>query len=240
MADPKKTPVPSKSKIMNILNKAAGLKDLSPNQRMLKLADMGKANVKNLIRLGGIKGAALTLAADVAMRMLPDATPAKKGGADPMGLMKPKAKAKDAPASETRRQKNQTSTPKKKPEYSGGQRKAAENKSGANYKVKGKDKVKPKLRPNNLKDGGMPMVMKDGKKVPAYAADGIGKMNKGGMAMKKKPTTKMMAGGMAAKKKPAAKKMMAGGMAKKKMMAGGMTKSNYMYGGMAKKPKAKK
>ena len=103
-----------------------------------------------------------------------------------------------------------------------------------------KRSLKPKLRPNNLKDGGMPMVMKDGKKVPAYAADGVGKMNKGGMAMKKKPTTKMMAGGMAAKKKPAAKKMMAGGMAKKKMMAGGMTKSNYMYGGMAKKPKAKK
>ena len=103
-----------------------------------------------------------------------------------------------------------------------------------------KKSLKPKLRPNNLKDGGMPMVMKDGKKVPAYAADGVGKMNKGGMAMKKKPTTKMMAGGMAAKKKPAAKKMMAGGMAKKKMMAGGMTKSNYMYGGMAKKPKAKK
>jgi len=103
-----------------------------------------------------------------------------------------------------------------------------------------KKSLRPKTRPNNLKDGGMPMVMKDGKKVPAYAADGIGKMNKGGMAMKKKPTTKMMAGGMAAKKKPAAKKMMAGGMAKKKMMAGGMTKSNYMYGGMAKKPKAKK
>ena len=103
-----------------------------------------------------------------------------------------------------------------------------------------KRSLRPKLRPKNLKDGGMPMVMKDGKKVPAYAADGIGKMNKGGMAMKKKPTTKMMAGGMAAKKKPAAKKMMAGGMAKKKMMAGGMTKSNYMYGGMAKKPKAKK
>ena len=104
-----------------------------------------------------------------------------------------------------------------------------------------KKSLRPKTRPNNLKDGGMPMVMKDGKKVPAYAADGVGKMNKGGMAMKKKPTTKMMAGGMAAKKKPATKKMMAGGMAaKKKMMAGGMTKSNYMYGGMAKKPKAKK
>ena len=77
--------------------------------------------------------------------------------------------------------------------------------------------------------GGMPMVMKNGKKVPAYAADGVGKMNVGGMA-KKKPAAKMMAGGMT-KKKPAAK-MMAGGMSKK---------SGYMYGGMAKKkPAAKK
>ena len=75
--------------------------------------------------------------------------------------------------------------------------------------------------------GGMPMVMKNGKKVPAYAADGVGKMNMGGMA-KKKPTTKMMGGGMA-KKKPAAK-MMGGGMAKKKAGA-------YNYGGMAKKKK---
>ena len=75
----------------------------------------------------------------------------------------------------------------------------------------------------------MPMTTKNGKKVPAYAADGVGKMNKGGMA-KKKPTAKMMAGGMA-KKKPAAK-----------MMGGGMSKSSgYMYGGMAKKkPAAKK
>ena len=30
--------------------------------------------------------------------------------------------------------------------------------------------------------GGMPMVEKDGKKVPAFAADGKGKMAKGGMA----------------------------------------------------------
>jgi len=74
----------------------------------------------------------------------------------------------------------------------------------------------------------MPMTMKNGKKVPTYAADGVGKMNMGGMA-KKKPAAKMMAGGMA-KKKPAAK-MMAGGMSKK---------SGYMYGGMAKKPAAKK
>jgi|TARA_R110000772_G_scaffold43626_1_gene100459 hypothetical protein len=79
----------------------------------------------------------------------------------------------------------------------------------------------------------MPMTMKNGKKVPAYAADGVGKMAMGGMAKKKKPAAaKMMAGGMAKKKKPAAK-----------MMAGGMTKkpsSGYMYGGMAKKPAKKK
>ena len=39
--------------------------------------------------------------------------------------------------------------------------------------------------------GGMPMVEKDGKKVPAFAADGVGKMKHGGMAHKK-----MMGGGM--------------------------------------------
>ena len=33
-----------------------------------------------------------------------------------------------------------------------------------------------------MSSGGMPMVMKDGKKVPAFAADGEGKMKHGGMA----------------------------------------------------------
>ena len=56
--------------------------------------------------------------------------------------------------------------------------------------------------------GGLKMVMKDGKKVPFYAADGKGKMNKGGMM--KKGYAK---GGM--KKKGYAK----GGM--KKMARGG-------------------
>ena len=65
-----------------------------------------------------------------------------------------------------------------------------------------KKSLRPKARP--FKDGGMPMVMKDGKKVPAYAADGVGKMMKGGMA-KKKPTAKKKAtaymyGGMTKKK----------------------------------------
>lgn len=41
--------------------------------------------------------------------------------------------------------------------------------------------------------GGMPMVEKNGKKVPSFAADGIGKMAKGGMVKGKysaKPATK--------------------------------------------------
>jgi len=51
--------------------------------------------------------------------------------------------------------------------------------------------------------GGMPMVMKAGKKVPAFAADGAGKMNMGGMAKKKKPmaSTGYKEGGEVKKKK---------------------------------------
>jgi hypothetical protein len=45
-----------------------------------------------------------------------------------------------------------------------------------------------------MASGGMPMVEKDGKKVPAFAADGKGKMAAGGMAK-----AKMMAGGGKAK-----------------------------------------
>jgi len=43
--------------------------------------------------------------------------------------------------------------------------------------TKGKDMKK-------MKAGGMPMVMKDGKKVPEFAADGEGKMKKGGKVKK--------------------------------------------------------
>ena len=104
---------------------------------------------------------------------------------------------------------------------------AGNSSTAANKRNKGGMMMKKKT---GYAAGGMPMVMKAGKKVPAFAADGVGKMNKGG-AVKKKPTAKMMAGGMAAKKKkPAAK-----------MMGGGMTKSSgYMYGGMAKKKTAAK
>jgi len=50
------------------------------------------------------------------------------------------------------------------------------------------------------KDGGMPMVMKNGKKVPAFAADGVGKMMKGGMAKKKKAKSNYAYGGMTTSK----------------------------------------
>jgi hypothetical protein len=55
-----------------------------------------------------------------------------------------------------------------------------------------------KKKSMKMADGGMPMVEKDGKKVPAFAADGKGKMAKGGIA--KKPAKKMVSGGMAKKK----------------------------------------
>jgi hypothetical protein len=42
-----------------------------------------------------------------------------------------------------------------------------------------------KMAMGGYADGGMPMVMKDGQKVPAFAADGKGKMAKGGMAASK-------------------------------------------------------
>ena len=73
------------------------------------------------------------------------------------------------------------------------------------------------------------MVMKAGKKVPAYAADGVGKMNMGGMSNVMAPMKQTNpAQGMM---KPLKKNMMAmnkGGAAKNKVMTynmGGMVKS---------------
>jgi len=55
--------------------------------------------------------------------------------------------------------------------------------------------------------GGMPMVEKDGMKVPAFAADGKGKMAKGGMVKKAgKPAIAIMIGVAKPMAKPAAKK----------------------------------
>ena len=64
------------------------------------------------------------------------------------------------------------------------------------------------------KMGGGPMVKKNGKSVPAFAADGVGKMKKGGVA----------------------KKMMGGAMKKKGYAKGGaMKKKGYAKGGVTKK-----
>jgi len=75
---------------------------------------------------------------------------------------------------------------------------------------KKKGYAKGGMKKKGYAKGGLKMVKKNGKMVPFYAADGVGKMYGGGMAMKKKGMAK---GGM--KKKGMAK----GGM--KKMARGG-------------------
>ena len=72
--------------------------------------------------------------------------------------------------------------------------------------AKGKMKKKGMARGGAMKKKGyakggakMPMVKKGGKMIPAFAADGKGKMNKGGMTKKKKKG--MAKGGAAMKKK---------------------------------------
>ena len=77
-----------------------------------------------------------------------------------------------------------------------------------------------KKKPMKMAAGGMPMVMKDGKKVPAFAADGKGamkhggdvkKMNMGGMA--KGGSASSRADGIATKGKTKGKMLNKGGMA---------------------------
>jgi len=50
---------------------------------------------------------------------------------------------------------------------------------------------------NGMKAGGLAMVEKGGKKVPFYAADGVGKMNMGGKVMKYNNGGKIRGYGMA-------------------------------------------
>ena len=73
-----------------------------------------------------------------------------------------------------------------------------------------------KMAMGGYADGGMPMVMKDGKKVPSFAADGKGKMKHGGMAVKKMASGGLAAGhkaadGVASKGKTKAKQVTMGG-----------------------------
>jgi hypothetical protein len=60
-----------------------------------------------------------------------------------------------------------------------------------------KDMMMDKKQMMGMNKGGMPMTMKDGKKVPSFAADGKGKMNQGGSVKK------MASGGLAAGHKSA-------------------------------------
>ena len=85
----------------------------------------------------------------------------------------------------------------------------------------GKKKVRKNMPEQKMQKGGkLKMVKnKEGKMVPFYAADGKGKMNKGGM-MKKKGYAK-------------------GGMMKKGYAKGGMKKKGYAMGGMMPKKMAR-
>lgn len=79
-----------------------------------------------------------------------------------------------------------------------------------------KSMIKHEMKEAGMKkmaSGGMPMVMKDGQKVPAFAADGKGKMKSGGMAVKKYAAGGLAAGhksadGVAVKGKTKAKQVM--------------------------------
>ena len=78
------------------------------------------------------------------------------------------------------------------------------------------------------------MVNKGGKMVPSFAADGIGKMKKGGMAKNKMPAALAKHAGMPASK--AHKGLKAGGMAASKM---GSVKTSATRDGVASKGKTK-
>ena len=91
-----------------------------------------------------------------------------------------------------------------------------------------------KMNMGGYADGGMPMVNKGGKMVPSFAADGKGKMAKGGMAKDKMPAALAKHAGMPASK--AHKGLKAGGMAPSKM---GSVKTSATRDGIASKGKTK-
>ena len=99
-----------------------------------------------------------------------------------------------------------------------------------------------KMNMGGYADGGMPMVMKDGQKVPAFAADGKGKMAKGGMAHKDVKMDKKMMQKAVNKhegrlhKGAAMTKLAKGGVAPSKM---GAVKTSATRDGIASKGKTK-
>jgi hypothetical protein len=99
-----------------------------------------------------------------------------------------------------------------------------------------------KMNMGGYADGGMPMVMKDGKKVPTFAADGVGKMKKGGMAHEDVKMDKKMMQKAVNKhegrlhKGASMTKLAKGGMAPSKM---GAVKTSSSRDGIATKGKTK-
>ena len=91
-----------------------------------------------------------------------------------------------------------------------------------------------KMNMGGYADGGMTMVKKGGKMVPDFAADGVGKMAKGGMAKGKMPAALAKHAGMPASK--AHKGLKAGGMVTSKM---GAVKTGKTPDGIASKGKTK-
>jgi len=82
-----------------------------------------------------------------------------------------------------------------------------------------------KMKKKGMAKGGkMPMVTKGGMSVPAFAADGKGKMKKGGVVKKKMGGGSMKKKGMA--KGGVTKKGMGGGMRKKGMAKGGVARGS--------------
>ena len=190
MADKVKTP--TRSNVISMLKKGLGFPDLTTNQLKTKVASLSQAAVKGAIRKSGLGGAALMAAFDVAMKFAPPEGEGK--GVDPLNLFGPKKKKdrvdKKAVEAAVKEAVGSDTAPKKSVN--------PKTRSESSAPIESK---RPRKRPANLKDGGMPMVMKDGKKIPAYAADGVGKMMKGGMPKKKKAASNYAYGGMA-KAKP--------------------------------------
>ena len=71
------------------------------------------------------------------------------------------------------------------------------NKGGPTGMHKMPDGTMMKGAKHGMKAGGLAMVEKGGKKVPFYAADGVGKMNMGGKVMKYNDGGKIRGYGMA-------------------------------------------
>ena len=105
----------------------------------------------------------------------------------------------------------------------------------------GGGKMKPKMSAKGMSKGGkLPMVEKDGKQVPFFAADGKGKMAGGGMVPKSKGYFKggktMATKGASAGGKMKPKGMAGGGRIKPKMSSKGKAGGGVVRGSGAARP----